>query len=90
MRKTLITGFAVTGALASVSVAHAQEGLAHLDPDFRWDKSFAASLLSCASPVVSASQTGRPLLSITACILLVRPPRDRPMDCLLLRAQAAC
>src|SRR5262249_8661286 len=62
-----------------------------MDPDLRRDKSAAASLLSCASPVVSASRTGKPLLSTTACILLVKPPRDRPMDCLLLRAmQAAC
>ena len=29
MRKTLITGFAVTGALVSVSVTHAQQSLAH-------------------------------------------------------------
>ena len=29
MRKTLITGFAVTGALVSVSVTHTQQSLAH-------------------------------------------------------------
>ena len=34
---------------------------------------------------MSASRTGRPPLSTTACILQVRPPRDRPMACLLLR-----
>src|SRR5437588_11583478 len=57
-----------------------------IDPDLRRDKSLAASRLSCASPVVSASRIGKPLLSTNACILLVSPPRDRPMDCLLLRA----
>jgi hypothetical protein len=41
-----------------------------IDPGRRRDKSLAASRLSCASPVVSASRTGKPLLSTTAC-----PPR---------------
>jgi hypothetical protein len=44
-----------------------------------------------ALPAVSTRRTGRPFVSTTACILLVGPPRDRPIDCLLLRAmQAAC
>src|SRR6266700_2572951 len=48
-----------------------------IDPDFRRDSSLLASRLSCASPAVSASRTGRPLVSTKACILLVRPPLDR-------------
>jgi hypothetical protein len=35
-------------------------------PDFRRDRSLAASRLSCAFPVVSASRTGRPLASTSA------------------------
>ena len=55
------------------------------------DRSLPASRLSCASPAVSASRTGSPLVSTTACILLVNPPLDRPIDCLLFRVmQAPC
>jgi hypothetical protein len=36
------------------------------------------SRLSCASPGVRARCTGRPLVSTTAWILLVRPPREPP------------
>ena len=62
-----------------------------IDPDFKRDSSLSASRLSCASPAVSASRTGSPLVSTTACILLVNPPRDRPMDCLRFRMmQAPC
>ena len=48
---------------SSKKVCKLHQAASSIDPDFRWDKSFAASLLSCASPVVSASRTGRPLLS---------------------------
>src|SRR5262245_61464189 len=44
--------------------------------------------LSCASPAVSPSRTGRPLVSTTACILLVSPPRDRLANKLLSRLRS--
>ena len=52
----------------------------NIDPDFRRDSSFPASRTSWASPGLSASRAGRPLLSTNAWILLVKPPRDRPID----------
>src|SRR5437763_9083516 len=60
-------------------------------PDCRRDRSLAARRLSCASPAVSATRTGRPFVSTTAWILLVNPSRDRPIDCLVFRVtQAPC
>src|SRR3954463_5361482 len=53
-------------------------------PDCRRDRSFPASRTSWASPGLSASRTGRPLLSTTAWILLVKPPRDLPIDLALV------
>src|SRR5882724_2199626 len=48
---------------------------AALIPDFRRDQSFEASRLSCASPVVGASRTGKSLLSTIASVA-IRPKAD--------------
>jgi hypothetical protein len=56
-----------------------------IDPDLRRDKSAAASLLSCASPGVSASRTGRKAhgrmraAAEKRCLVLAR--RSRSSNC---------
>jgi hypothetical protein len=45
-----------------------------------WRRAIGTSRTSWASPGLSASLTGRPLLSTNARILLVKPPRDLPID----------
>ena len=53
------------GVAAVLIRARHRGDVSSIIPNFRRDRSLPASRLSCASPVVSASRTGRPLVSTT-------------------------
>src|SRR5262245_8691759 len=80
-RSAILTGrFAIRSGTHSVPLPGSLDGLT------QWEMTLAETLSA-----VSPSRTGRPLVSTIACILLVSPPRDRPMDCFRFRMmQAPC
>jgi membrane peptidoglycan carboxypeptidase len=76
----------LTGAYALIQSASYPRSASNIVRGRNPTRSTEQSRLSCASPGVRPRRIGRPLASTTAWILLVSPPRERPICCSLLPA----